>query len=253
MNREEMVEVFYGSEDYYLGLEYLIDKHPDNPRLRSCYEGTNIRDLVQCIIFERSKKVFKLAGYLKRPQRFILTSVSGEIIGVMVTMSLPEFYEKVGYEDYAVIGAETMHDYRKFLGHPSFTRNIELVAFNSRQAQTVVAQLPVKETHYWSIFTYRNRVSTTGRINIRLMNAGDLNMAKRLSEKMSGSAPCRSLQLQLKGLSYKNYALSMGELGPVFIGICPCSTGVYEIDYSVAPSVDCAFLPVAIEAVGRGR
>ena len=251
MNRNEIVEVFYGKAGYFLGLDYLTKKHPDNSRLRSCYEGTNIRDLVQCIMFDKRKRVFKLDRYLKRPRRFILISNSGEIIGVMVAMSLPEFYQKVGYEDYAVIGAETTSGYREFLKHPALAGRVEIVAFDAKQAQLVASMFSVKKVHYWSIFAYRGGTFAHSRVNIRLMGTGDFGLAKQLSKELVESSPLRSLSLQLKGLPYKNYVLSFDSAAPIFIGVCPSSTGVYQIDYLVVLPADRALLPVAIETVAR--
>jgi len=251
MNPNRIIEVFCGSVDYFFGLDYIMKKHPDNSRLRSCYEGTNIRDLVQCILFDRRKRVFKLDRYLKRPRRFILTSACGEIAGVMITMSLPEFYQKVGYEDYAVIGTETASDYCEFLKHPSLANRVEIVAFNARQAQLVASRLSVKETHYWSIFTYRGKTSARSCINIRLMNAGDFDLAKQLSKGLAEYSPPSSLRFQLEGLPYKNYILSFDSAASVFIGVCPSSTGVYQINYLVVSPANRELLPVAIEAIGR--
>lgn len=245
-------EVAYDSRGYYLGLDYLTRNHPDNSHLRSCYEGVSFRNLAQCIMFDRGKKVLKLGRYLRRPQRFVLASTSGKIAGVMVTASLPEFYQEIEYEDYAVIGAETASDYDKFLSRLSFTGRAEIITFNAKQVQLVRSRFSIKKTHYWSVFAYWGKTSVNNTANIRLMSSGDFDLAKRLSERLpEESSPFRSLQFQLKGLLYKNYVLSLNDSTSVFAGVCPYSAGVCQLNYLVGSPADDKFLLTAIEAVGK--
>lgn len=245
-------EVPYNSRNYYLGLDYLTRNHPDNSHLRSCYEGVSFRNLAQCIMFDRGGKVLKLDRYLKRPKRFVLISTSGEITGVMVTASLPEFYQEIEYEDYAVIGTETSSDYDKFLGYLSFDGRAEIVTFNAKQAQLVRARFSVKKTHYWSVLACRRKTSTDNTANIRLMDSDDSEMAKQLSKGLpEESSPFRSLQFQLKGLPYKNYILSFDDTTSVFIGVCPYSVGICQLNYLAGSSVNSDLLLAAIRVVAE--
>jgi len=245
-------KISYRSRDYYLGLDYLIKNHPDNLHLRSCYEGVSFRNLAQCITFDRSKKVLKLDKYLKRPQRFVLVSTSGEMAGVMITASMPEFYQEIEYEDYAVIGTETSSDYDKFLDYLSFDDKAEIVTFDVKQDQSVRSRFSVKKTHYWSVFARKGELPAKNSVNIRLMNSDDSKITKRLSKELSEeSSPFRSLQFQLKGLPHKNYVVSFGNSTSVFIGICPYSTGICQINYLVGSSVNDEILSISIGAVGK--
>lgn len=245
-------EVSYHSRGYYLGLDYLAKNHPDNLHLISCYKGVSFRNLARCIMFDRSKRVLKLDRYLRRPRRFVLFSTSGKITGVMVTASLPEFYHEIEYEDYVVIGTETAPDYDKFLSSLSFDGKAEIVTFDAEQARLVRSRFFIRKTHCWSVFAYPGKTLAGDFTNIRTMDAGDSDVAKRLAKRLpEESSPFRSLQFQLKGLLYKNYVLSPNGTTSVFIGLCPFSTGVYQINYLVGSSVDNAFLLVAIGAVAK--
>lgn len=244
-------KVSYDSRDYYLGIDYLEKRHPENLHLRVCYEGDSIRNLVQCIIFDRSKRVFRFDRYLKRPKRFILFSANGKIAGVMVTMSLPEFYQRIGCEDYALIEAETIFDYHLLINHPSLVGRFEIVVFNDKQAQLVRSRFSVRKTHYWSVFAYRGRTFISDPFDIRLMNSGDFDIAKRLSKRFSESSPARSLEFQLRGLPYKNYVVSFDDATLAFVGISPFGTGAYELNYSLGLPRSSALMPRAIAAVGR--
>ena len=225
-------EVQYNSKGYYLGLDYLTRNHPDNSHLRSCYEGSSFRNLAQCIMFDRSSKVLRLGRYLKRPQRFVMISTSSEIIGVMVIASMHEFYQEIEYEDYAIIGTETLADYDKFLSYFSFDGRAEIVTFDANQAQLVKSKFTVKKIHHWSVFAYRVKTSVDNSVNIRLMNSGDFMVAKQLSKGLpEESSPFRSLQFQLNGLPYKNYVLSINDTTSVFIGVCPYSAGICKLNY----------------------
>jgi hypothetical protein len=243
-------EVTYNSRDYYLGLDYLTRNHPDNSHLRSCYEGISFRNLAQCIMFDRGGKVLKLDRYLKRPKRFVLISTSGEITGVMVTASLPEFYQEIEYEDYAVIGTETSSDYDKFLSHLSFDGRAEIVTFSAKQAQLVRSRFSVKKTHYWSVFASRGNVFPGNAANIRLMDGDDFEVVKQLSKKLpEESSPFRSLQFQLEGLPYKNYVLSLDDMASVFVGTCPYSTGVCQLNYLTGSPTNGELLLAAIGVI----
>src|SRR3989338_3343597 len=187
MNRNKakiIIEAVYNSENYRRGLEYLKRNHPDNWHLKSCYEGVSFINLARCILFDRNRKVFNLSRYLSRPQRFVLISASGEISGVMVTASLPEFYQEIEYEDYAVIGAETVPDYRLLLNRLSFTGRAEVVTFDTLQAKIVQSKFSIGEIHYWSVFKYSGQVAVGKTMKVRLMNEGDVDLAKQLSKKL---------------------------------------------------------------------
>lgn len=245
-------EVPYNSKGYYLGLNYLTRNHPDNSHLRSCYEGVSFRNLAQCIMFDRGRKVIKLDRYLKRPQRFVLISTPGKITGVMVTTSLPEFYQEIEYEDYAAIDTETVSDYNQLLGRLSFTGKAEIVTFNDEQAQSVKSRFAVKKIHHWSIFAYRGGMISGVTANIKLMDNSDSGLAKRLSKGLpEESSPFRSLQFQLKGLPYENYVLSFNGGASVFVGVCPYSTGVCQLNYLVGSRTNNELLLIAIETIGR--
>ena len=240
-------EVPYNSRGYYLGLDYLTRNHPDNSHLRSCYEGVSFRNLARCIMFDRDTKVLKLDRYLKRPKRFVLVSTSGKITGVMVTASLPEFYQEIEYEDYAVIGTKTSSDYDKFLSFLSFDGRAEIVTFNAKQAQLVRSRFSVEKTHYWSVFASRGNAFTSNTTNVRLMNSDDFATAKQLSKELpEESSPFRSLQFQLKGLPYKNYVISFDDMISVFVGVCPYSTGVCQLNYIAGSSINSELLLAAI-------
>jgi hypothetical protein len=240
-------EVPYNSIGYYLGLDYLTRNHPDNSHLRSCYEGVSFRNLVQCITFDRGTKVFKLDRYLKRPKRFVLISTSGEITGVMVTASLPEFYQEIEYEDYVVIGTGTSSNYDKFLSHLSFDGKAEIVTFNAKHVQLVRSRFSVNKIHNWTVFSCKRKTSTDCSANIRLMNSGDFAVAQQLSKELpEESSPFRSLQFQLKGLPHKNYVLSFDDTTSVFIGVCPYSAGICQLNYLAGSSVSSDLLLAAI-------
>jgi hypothetical protein len=245
-------EVPYNSKGYYLGLDYLTRNHPDNSHLRSCYEGVSFRNLAQCIMFDRGRKALGLDRYLKRPQRLVLISISGKITGVMVTASMPEFYQELEYEDYAVIGTETSSNYDKFLSHFSFDGRAEIVTFDVKQAQLVRSRFSVKKTHYWSVFAYRGKTSTDNSANIRLMDSGDFIAARQLSKGLpEESSPFRSLRFQLNGLPYQNYVLSLDGSSSVFVGVCPYSTRVCQLNYFVGSPVNDELLLTALETVGK--
>lgn len=245
-------EVTYGSRDYYLGLDYLTRNHPDNSHLKSCYEGVSFRNLARCVMFDKGNGILKLDGYLKRPQRFVLISTSGEIAGVMVTASMPEFYQEIEYEDYAVIDTETAVSYDQFLGSLSFTGKAEIVTFNDKQVRLVKSRFAVKKIHNWSVFAYRGGMISGVPADIKLMDAADLGLAKRLSKGLpEESSPFRSLQFQLKGFPYKNYILSFNGGVSVFVGVCPYGTGVCQLNYLVGSQANNELLLVAIETIGR--
>jgi len=200
-------------------------------------------------MFDRGTKVLKLDRYLKRPHRFLI-STSGKITGVMVKASLSEFYQEIEYEDYAVIGTETSSDYDKFLSHLSFDGRAEIVTFSAKQAQLVRSRFSVKKTHYWSVFTSRGNVFPGNAANVRLMDSGDFEVAKQLSKELpEESSPFRSLQFQLKGLPYKNYVLSLDDMTSVFVGTCPYSTGVCQLNYLAGSPTNGELLLAAIGVV----
>jgi len=243
-------EVAYNSRGYRSGLDYLLRNHPDNTHLLSCYEGISFRNLARCIMFDRSSKILKLDRYLERPRRFILVSTTGKIMGVMVTASMPEFYREIEYEDYAVIGAETDSSYNEFLGHLSFSGRAEIVTFNTKQDRMVRSRFRIRKTHCWSVFAYRDKKSASRPLEVRLMDSDDFEVARRLSDKLpEESSPFRSLKFQLKGLPYKNYALSSDD-AVVFAGVYPYSDGVYQLSYLLG-STDCVPLLSAIDTMGK--
>lgn len=247
-----MEEVTYGSRDYYLGLDYLTRNHPDNSHLKSCYEGVSFRNLARCIMFDKGKEILKLDEYFKRPQRFVLISTSGKITGVMVTASLPEFYQEIEYEDYATIDTETAVGYDQFLGCLSFTGKAEIVTFNDEQARLVKSRFAVKKIHNWSVFAYRGGMISGVPVDIKLMGDADLSLTKRLSKGLlEESSPFRSLQFQLKGLPYENYILSFNDGVSVFVGVCPYSTGVCQLNYLVGSQANNELLLIAIDTIGR--
>lgn len=243
-------KIAYGSRDYFLGLDYLVKNHPDNIHLLSCYEGLSFRNLAQCIMFDKNGGVRKLNRYLRRPQRFILVSSSGEITGVMVTASMPEFYREIEYEDYAIIGTDTMSGYDKCLKSLSFAGRAEIVAFNAQQVQLVESQSCVKKIHHWLVFTGQRRKLVGTRPNIRLMNGGDFDTTMRLSRGLpEESSLFRALKFQLKGLPYKNYVLSFNDNRLVFAGVYPCSKGFYQLNYLVGDPADNETLSLALIAI----
>lgn len=247
-----MQKVAFNSRGYRSGLDYLLRNHPDNTHLLSCYEGTSFRNLARCIMFDRIGKVLSLDEYLERPQRFILVSPSGKITGVMVTASMPEFYQEIEYEDYAVIGTETTFGYGEFLDSLSFGGRAEIVTSSAEQEQIVRSKFRIRAIHYWSVFKYRDKKTTPRSFKVKLMDADDFETARQLSEKLSEeSSPFRFLKFQLGGLSYKNYALSSDDGATVFAGICSYGTGICQLIYMVSPSADSALLLSAIETVGK--
>lgn len=251
-NAKTIKEAAYNSESYRRGLEYLKRNHPDNWHLKSCFEGVSFRNLARCVLFDRNGKVFNLSGYLKRPHRFVLVSTLGEVTGVMVTASLPEFYQEIEYEDYAAIGAETTSDYRLLLNRLAFTGRAEVVTFNAWQAKIVRSKFSIGEIHCWSIFKYGGQTATGKMAKVRLMNAGDVDLVKRLSKKLPAeSSPFRSLLFQLKGFPYENYVLSLNGKTSVFIGVCPYAEGVCQISYLVGLPNSGALRAAAIRAGGE--
>lgn len=251
-NAKIIKEAVYNSESYRRGLEYLQRNHPDNWHLKSCYEGVSFRNLARCVLFDRSGRVFNLGKYLRRPRRFILISVSGEVSGVMVTASLPEFYREIEYEDYAVIGAETASDYRLLLNRLFFTGRAEVVTFNALQTKIVRSKFSIGKVHYWSVFKYGGQTATGKTTKVRLMNGGDVDLAKRLSKKLPAElSPFRSLLFQLKGFPYKNYVLSLNDEASVFVGVCPYGEVVCQVSYLLGLPNNGMFRAVAIRTVGE--
>ena len=245
-------EVAHKSRGYYLGLDYLIKNHPEKLHLRSCFEGVSFRNLARYIMFDRGKKALKLDSYLKRPKRSVLISALGKVTGVMVTVSLPEFYEEINHEDYAVIGAENMLGYNELLSHLSFTGRAEIVTFNAEQAELVRSRFSVRDTHYWSVFTYQGKMASSSNVAVRLMDGNNSDLARRLSLRLpEESSPFRLLRLQQMGLPYKNYVLSFKGKDAVIIGVCPYSTGVCQISYLVRSRINETHLLSAIEALSK--
>lgn len=245
-------EAVYNSDNYRRGLEYLKRNHPDNWHLKSCYEGVSFRNLARCVLFDRSGRVFNLSKYLERPRRFVLISTSGEVSGVMVTASLPEFYQEIEYEDYAVVGTKTASDYRLLLNRLSFAGRAEVVTFNATQAKVVRSKFSIGKVHHWSVFKYCGRTMIDKTTKVKLMNDGDVGLAKRLSRKLPAeSSPFRSLLFQLKGFPYKNYVLSLNDKLSVFVGVCPYSGGVCQVSYLLGLPNNGMFRALAIRTVGE--
>lgn len=245
-------EATYGSRDYHLGIDYLTANRRNNSHLKSCYEGVSFRNLARCIASDRGKGALELDEYLERPRRFILTSALGKITGVMVTASMPEFYQEIEYEDYAVIDSENALGYNQLLDHLSFTGKAEIVTFNEKQAQSVKSRFAINKIHSWSVFGFRGKMVPRIPANITLMNDADLDLAERLSKVLpEESSPLRSLQFQLKGFPYKNYVLSFNNGISIFAGICPYSSGVCQLSYLLGSHTDHTSLQSAIDAIGR--
>ena len=245
-------EVAYKSKGYYSGLDYLMNNHPDDLHLRSCFEGVSFRNLARYIMFDRGKKGLRLDSYLKRPKRFVLISAIGKVVGVMVTVSLPEFYEEINCEDYVVIGAENMLGYNELLSHLSFTGKAEIVTFDAKQAKLVRSRYSVREIHYWSVFASKVEDVSSSNVTVRLMDDNDSDLARRLSLKLpEESSPLRSLRLQQMGLPYKNYILSSKDKDEDIIGICPYCTGACQISYLVRLQTGEAYLSSAAEALNK--
>jgi hypothetical protein len=203
-------------------------------------------------MFDRSGKILSLDEYLERPQRFILLSPEGKITGVMVTASMPEFYQEIEYEDYAVISVENASDYGEFLDDLSFEGRAEIVTFSAEQEQIVKSKFRIRTTHYWSVFKYQDKKTALRSLKVRLIDGDDFETAKHLSEKLSEeSSPFRFLKFQLGGLPYKNYALSSDDGTTVFAGVCPYSAGICQLIYLVGPLADRVLLLSAIETVGK--
>lgn len=245
-------KVDYNSPDYYLGLDYLIRKHPKNSHLRSCYEGVSFRNLARCIMFDRNEKNLELDEYLQRPQRFILYSASGEVMGVMVTVSLPEFYHEIEYEDYVAIDANSMSSYCELLNHPSFEGKVEIVTFSAKQAQLVKSKFQIQEVHCWSVFRYQGKKEANQLLPIRLMNEDDLQLAEHLSARFSDeSSPLKALKFQLQGLDNKNYILFSSGDDPTLVGIHYYGQGLFRVNYFINLSNNKTLLYATLEAVGE--
>ncbi len=250
--RNTIQKVAFNSSEYCLGFEYLLKNHPDNTHLLSCYEGISFRNLARCIMFDRTGNVLSLDEYLEIPQRYIIISPVGKITGVMVKASMPEFYREIEYEDYVVIGTENVSNYGEFLENLSFDSKAEIVTFNAEQEQIVRSRFRIRTTHYWSVFSYRDRKTLAKSFKVRLMSIDDIKMARQLSENLPvESSLFRSLKFQLGGLSYKNYALSFDDGATVFVGICPYSSGIFQLIYLVGPLTNSALLLSAIETIGK--
>jgi hypothetical protein len=244
-------EVCYKSKDYYDGLSYLLEKHPENFHLRSCYEGFSFKNLAQCITFDRHQTTSDLSEYLNRPRRFVAYSGTGDITGIMVTASFPEFYRYIDYENYFIIGAETVSDYSQFLKYVSTKNRAEIITFKNTQIKLIKSRFRVKNIHAWSIYSFGDKRVSNSRLAIRLMDRSDVKTIEHLPIKQSEElSPFRSLQFQLKGLRYKNYIVSYKDIDQFYIGIRPYCTGVYQIDYAITTTNN-KLLPNAIAAVGK--
>ena len=251
MNTLLIKAVAYKSKNYYQGLDYLARNHPDNSHLLSCYEGTSFRDLARHVTFDRTGKVLKLNGYLARPRRFVLVAADERIVGVMVTISLPEFYKEIDYEDYAAIDTQAIAGYERFLDHLSFGGRAEIVTFDANQAKLVKSRFSVREIHYWTVFASRSKTSVNP-VNAVLMDRGDLGIAKELAQQVpEESSPFRLLTFQLSGLPYRNYVFSRNGKPAVFVGICPYGSGVYQINYFIRLSGSNDFSLAALESVSK--
>jgi|GEM_PF-4534930 len=246
----KLKKVTYYDKDYFLGLDYLSVNQPNNPHIKSCYEGISFRSLAQHILLEKDRVVFKSNKYLKRPDRYILYSDSGAIIGVMIRVSLPEFFKEIDYEDYVIISADSPSDYSILLDQLSFSGRAEIVTFNNDQVNLVKTKFLVKEIHYWSVFFHEKELNCVNNIDIRLMGKDDVKMAAKISEKTTEVLfPSNSLKLQLAGLSYKNYVISSGNRVLVYMGISYYSMGFYKIDYLVNLTNDSKNLSLAADKV----
>jgi len=143
-------------------------------------------------------------------------------------------------------------DYRLLLNRLSFTGRAEVVTFDTLQAKIVQSKFSIGEIHYWSVFKYSGQVAVGKTMKVRLMNEGDVDLAKQLSKKLPvESSPLRSLLFQLKGLSYKNYVLSLNDEASVFVGVCPYSEGVCQVSYLLGLPNKNRFRAVAIRTVGE--
>ncbi|MFA5127006.1 MAG: hypothetical protein WC465_03340 [Patescibacteria group bacterium] len=217
----------------------------------SCYEGTSFRDLARHVTFDKTGKVLKLNGYLARPRRFVLIAADERIAGVMVTISLPEFYKEIDYEDYAVIDTQTISGYERFLDHLSFGGRAEIVTFDANQVKSVKSRFPIRGIHHWTVFASQGKTSTRS-VNAVLMDRGDLKIARELAQQVpEESSPFRLLMFQLRGLPYRNYAFSYNGRPAVFVGICPYSRGVYQVNYFIRLSGSTAFSLAALESISR--
>lgn len=238
--QHEVLEVGYGSLEYGQGLEYLRKRHPNNFHLRACYEGLSFQNLARCILFDRNGRVENVDQYIKRPKRYILKSKNGEVIGVMVVTSLPEFYDEIDYEDYVIIETNKISDYIFFINQLSFSGKAEIVTFSEEQVELVKSIFNIREIHEWSVYAFHKKNAPKDLIESRLMNNFDLDVAKFLSNLLpEESSPYRTLQFQLAGLEYKNYEIPCD----YYFGIYLYSTGIFQVNYLISRSLstDCPF------------
>jgi len=233
-------KAIYGSLDYYEGLSYLLNYHPNNFHIKACYEGVTFQSLAQCLFYDRNGSIRKSANYLKKPVRFLIKSKSNNILGVMVTVSLPEFYDKIDYEDYAIIITDNIEIYKKTFHQLSFKGKAEIVTFSPKQAGLVDSKFSIGEIHNWSVYLYRDHFTDFPLMNIKLIDKTYLQKIKQLSTQLPIEAsPYRSAQFQLNGLPYKNYFASFGKDISVYMGISCYTTGVYKVHYILGlPATD---------------
>jgi len=145
-----------------------------------------------------------------------------------------------------------MLGYDELLSCLSFTDRAEIVTFDAKQAELVRSKFPVRETHYWSVFTYQGKKASSSDITVKLIDDNDSDLAKQLSLRLpEESSPFRLLQLQLMGLPYKNYILSFKGKDVVIIGVCPYGTGVCQISYLVRSHTNDAYLLDAVKALSK--
>ncbi len=244
-------EIYYKNRNYYLGLNYLTKNNSNYVHLLSCYEGISFRNLARFIKFDRTGKAFKLDNYLAKPKRYILTTNSKTIKGIMVTISLPEFYQEIEFEDYIIIATKSIEGFKIFSEHLSFTKKAEVVVFNRNHVDLAKDIFPVRKIHQWSAFILNNQ-KISYPVDTRIMNKNDITFAKSLSKKVpEESSPFRLLKLQLNGLPYRNYIFSSDNNPRVFIGVSQYSSRVYQINYLINSFEDNEFVSSALSIINR--
>lgn len=214
-------------EQFESGLTYLNRFFPHNIHALSCYKGNTFKNTYRMLSYDIEKRLIDNDIELKGIQRYIAYSSNGEVEGVAIKFCIPEFYQYLEYETYAIVLANNYQSFYLLFQEGKTNEKTELITFRENERKYVIKDESIREIHFWNTYLIRGK-----NCSIEMRKPCNQDFERLVSDYRGSIADiCRCWEFEKNGIEdYYVFVMQDGKEYPVaFCALLPYFNDIMEI------------------------